>query len=83
MSQRPGAFSCMSFYRARSNGRMLRYNRPMISAIVSAFHLLALAIGLPSVFLRGRALKRPLDAEGVYSFSLRTTLGASPRCSGS
>lgn len=37
----------------------------MASAIVSALHLLALAIGLPSVFLRGRALKRPLDREGL------------------
>jgi len=36
----------------------------VISAIVSALHVLAIAIGLPSVFLRGRALKRPLDAEG-------------------
>ncbi len=37
----------------------------MISAIVSALHVLALAIGLPSVFFRGRALKGPLDAEGL------------------
>ncbi|PYM07055.1 MAG: DUF2214 domain-containing protein [Candidatus Rokuibacteriota bacterium] len=37
----------------------------MISAVVSALHVLALAIGLPSVFLRGRALKRALDAEGL------------------
>src|SRR5712691_3327278 len=37
----------------------------MISAVVSALHVLALAIGLPSVFLRSRALKRPLDAEGL------------------
>ena len=36
----------------------------MASAIVSALHLFALALGLPSVFLRGRALKRPLDREG-------------------
>jgi putative membrane protein len=35
------------------------------SAIVSALHLFALALGLPSVFLRGRALKRPLDREGL------------------
>jgi putative membrane protein len=34
----------------------------MLSAIVAALHYLALAIGLPSVFLRGRALKGPLDA---------------------
>lgn len=37
----------------------------MISAIVSALHLLALALGLPSVYLRGRALKGSLDAEGL------------------
>ena len=35
------------------------------SAIVAALHYLALAIGLPAVFLRGRALKRPLDATGL------------------
>jgi uncharacterized membrane protein len=34
------------------------------SAIVSALHVLALALGLPSVFLRGRTLKGPLDADG-------------------
>lgn len=37
----------------------------MISAVVSSLHLLALAIGLPSVFLRGRALKGSLDADGL------------------
>lgn len=37
----------------------------MISAVVSSLHVLALAIGLPAVFLRGRALKGPLDADGV------------------
>ncbi len=37
----------------------------MLSAIVSALHLLVLAIGLPSVFLRGRALAGPLDARGL------------------
>ena len=37
----------------------------MASAIVSSLHVLALALGLPSVFLRGRALKRPLDREGL------------------
>ena len=36
----------------------------MPAAIVSALHLLALAIGLPAVYLRGRALKGPLDADG-------------------
>jgi putative membrane protein len=37
----------------------------MLSAAISALHLLALAIGLPSVFLRGRALAGPLDAVGL------------------
>jgi putative membrane protein len=37
----------------------------VIAAIVSALHLLALAIGLPSVFLRGRALRGRLDREGI------------------
>ena len=37
----------------------------MASAIVSALHLLALAIGLPAVFLRGRALRGRLDREGL------------------
>src|SRR5919199_4942063 len=37
----------------------------MLSAVFSALHLLALAIGLPGVFLRGRALKGPLDETGL------------------
>lgn len=37
----------------------------MLAAIVSALHLLALALGLPSVFLRGRALKGLLDRDGL------------------
>jgi len=37
----------------------------VLSAIVSSLHLLALGIGLPSVFLRGRALKGRLDREGL------------------
>ena len=37
----------------------------MVSAVVSSLHLLALAIGLPAVFLRGRALKGQLDADGL------------------
>lgn len=36
----------------------------MVSAIVSALHVLAVALGLSSVYLRGRALKRPLDDAG-------------------
>jgi len=37
----------------------------MISAVISALHVLALALGLPAVFFRGRALKGPLDAGGL------------------
>ena len=35
------------------------------SAILASLHYLALAIGLPAVFLRGRALKGPLDDAGL------------------
>jgi putative membrane protein len=35
------------------------------SALVAALHYLALAIGLPAVFLRGRALKGSLDDAGL------------------
>ncbi|HKZ06520.1 MAG TPA: DUF2214 family protein [Methylomirabilota bacterium] len=37
----------------------------MIAAVVSALHVLALALGLPAVYFRGRALKGPLDAGGL------------------
>jgi putative membrane protein len=37
----------------------------VLSAVVSSLHLLALAVGLPSVFLRGRALKGRLDRDGL------------------
>lgn len=37
----------------------------MIAAVLSALHLFALAIGLPAIVLRGRALKRRLDADGL------------------
>jgi putative membrane protein len=37
----------------------------MASAVVSALHVLALALGLSSVYLRGRALKGRLDREGM------------------
>ena len=37
----------------------------MIAAIVSALHLLALALGLSSVYLRGRALRGTLDTAGL------------------
>jgi putative membrane protein len=37
----------------------------MISAIVSSLHVLVLALGLPAVFLRGRALEGALDEDGL------------------
>jgi len=37
----------------------------MTAAIVAALHFLALGIGLPSIYLRGRALKGRLNAEGL------------------
>ena len=36
-----------------------------VSALISALHVLALALGLPSVFLRGRALAHSLDEAGL------------------
>ena len=36
-----------------------------MTALVAALHFIALGIGLPSVFLRGRALKGSLDADGL------------------
>lgn len=36
----------------------------IISALLSAVHVLTLALGLGAVFLRGRALARPLDDDG-------------------
>jgi putative membrane protein len=44
------------------------------SAIVAALHYLALAIGLPAVFLRGRALKGPLDDAGLGRLFAADTL---------
>jgi len=35
------------------------------AAAVSALHVLALALGLPAVYLRGRALRAPLDGAGL------------------
>jgi putative membrane protein len=46
------------------------------SAVVAALHYLALAIGLPAVFLRGRALKGPLDNRGLQQlFAADTAWG--------
>lgn len=36
----------------------------IVSALLSAVHVLTLALGLSAVYLRGRALARPLDASG-------------------
>ena len=46
----------------------------MISAVVSALHLLALPLGLPAVYFRGRALKGRLDADGLRRLFLADTL---------
>src|SRR5918995_2397705 len=37
----------------------------ILAAIVSSLHLLALAVGLPAVVLRGRALRGALDDAGL------------------
>jgi putative membrane protein len=37
----------------------------VFSAILSALHLLALAIGLPAIWARTRALKGPFDGDGL------------------
>ena len=50
----------------------------MDAAIFSALHLLALGLGLPGVFLRGRALARPLDQAGLRRlFAADTVWGIS------
>ncbi len=36
----------------------------VVAALLSAIHLLTLALGLGAVFMRGRALGRPLDESG-------------------
>ena len=46
----------------------------MLSAVVSALHVLALAVGLPSVWWRGRALKGRLDAEGLRQLFVADSL---------
>jgi putative membrane protein len=45
----------------------------VLSAIVSALHVLALGIGLPAIFLRGRALKGILDRGGLRRVLLADT----------
>ena len=44
------------------------------SAIISALHILALTIGLPSVYFRGHALKGPLEPEGLRRLFLADSL---------
>ena len=47
-----------------------------LSAIVSSLHLFALALGLPAVTLRGRALRGPLDDAGLrHLFAADTAWG--------
>jgi len=46
----------------------------MISAIVSALHVLALALGLPSIFFRGRALKGSLDGPALRRLFMADTV---------
>jgi len=48
----------------------------MVPALVSAVHILGVALALGSVFARGRALRGPLDAAGLRSlFAADTTWG--------
>lgn len=46
----------------------------MLSAVVSSLHVLALAIGLPSVWWRGRALKGRLEPEGLQQLFVADSL---------
>ena len=49
---------------------------PALAAIVSSLHVLALALGLPAVFLRGRALRGPLDDAGLRRLFIADTIWA-------
>jgi putative membrane protein len=46
-------------------GELVNDSLMAMSAVLSSLHVLALALGLPSAFFRGRALKGTLDAAGV------------------
>lgn len=46
----------------------------MLSAVVSALHVLALALGLPAVFLRGRALRSRLDRDALGRLFIADTV---------
>lgn len=37
----------------------------VLAAVLSSLHVLAIAVGLPAIYARIRALKGPLDAEGL------------------
>jgi putative membrane protein len=45
-----------------------------LAAIVSSLHVLALALGLPAVYLRGRALRGPLDDAGLLRLFVADSL---------
>jgi putative membrane protein len=45
-----------------------------LAAIVSSLHVLALALGLPAVTLRGRALRGPLDDAGLRRLFVADTI---------
>src|SRR5216110_2429416 len=47
---------------------------PALAAIVSSLHVLALALGLPAVFLRGRALRGSLDGAALRRLFAADTL---------
>ena len=47
---------------------------PALAAIVSSLHVLALTLGLPAVFLRGRALRGPLDDVGLRRLFVADTI---------
>jgi len=46
----------------------------VLAAIVSSLHVLALALGLPAVTLRGRALRGPLDDAGLRRLFVADTI---------
>jgi len=51
--------------RAKTRLAMINLRMPMVvAAILSAIHMLTLALGVAAIFARGRALSRPLDDAG-------------------
>ena len=53
---------------------MSMLNPSILAAVVSALHVLALALGLPSVYFRGRALRGRLDADGLKRLFVADTV---------